>query len=218
MASLGRSIFLLSHIFFRKTGTHFCEICFRVFLGKVCAVFPSGQKVAVVSRTDLDLLIQDIAALLPRMWRFGVALSGSRDTADDLVQATCVRAIERAHQFKRGTRLDSWLFTILSSIWRNQLRAERIRRGEGFVDADNALLVDGNTVAETKIFLRQVLEEVQRLPEAQRVTIFLVYVEGYKYHEAAEILDIPVGTVMSRLAAARKALSKIDEEVSRIRQ
>jgi RNA polymerase sigma-70 factor (ECF subfamily) len=152
---------------------------------------------------------QGVAILLPRLWRFGLTLSGSPDAADELVQATCVRALEREDQFQEGTRLDSWMFSILSSIWKNQLRAERIRRGEGFVDAAEVFVVDGQKDAESKIFLRQVLDEVQRLPEAQRVAVLLVYVEGCKYREAAEILDIPVETVMSRLAAARETLGKL---------
>jgi RNA polymerase sigma-70 factor (ECF subfamily) len=72
---------------------------------------------------------------LARLWRYGLVLSGARDVADDLVQATCVRAIERADQFQVGTRLDRWLFSILRSIWLNELRSRRVREGGGFVDA-----------------------------------------------------------------------------------
>ena len=80
---------------------------------------------------------------LRRLWRYGVVLSGSRDTADDLVQATCLRALERADQFQPGTHLDRWLMTILHSIWLNDIRAARYRRGEGLVDAESALVFDG---------------------------------------------------------------------------
>ena len=64
-----------------------------------------------------------------RLWRYGVVLAGSRDAADDLVQATCLRALERAHQFQPGTHLDRWLMAILHSIWLNDIRAARYRRG-----------------------------------------------------------------------------------------
>ena len=116
------------------------------------------------------------------------------------------RALERAGQFRPGTRLDHWTFTILSSIWKNQLRANAIRRGNGHLDASIALTVDISSDLEANIMMRQVLSAVGRLPEAQRSVVMLVYVEGWTYKEAAAALDIPIGTVMSRLAAARKTL------------
>jgi DNA-directed RNA polymerase specialized sigma24 family protein len=76
-----------------------------------------------------------LAPNLARLWRYGLVLSGSRDMADDLVQATCLRAIERAGQFQSGTHLDRWLFSILRSVWLNELRSRRVREGGGFVDA-----------------------------------------------------------------------------------
>ncbi len=145
---------------------------------------------------------------LARLWRYGLALSAARDTAEDLVQATALRALERAEQFQSGTRLDRWLFAILRSIWLNEIRARRIREGQGFVDPDQVLFSDGAEI-ETNIFTGQVLNAVHRLPEAQRETVLLVYVEGLSYAEAAEFLGTPIGTIMSRLAAARSALAKL---------
>jgi RNA polymerase sigma-70 factor (ECF subfamily) len=153
-----------------------------------------------------------LAPELKRLWRFGLVLSGNRDTAEDLVQATCVRAIERSHQFMPGTRLDRWLFSILHSIWINELRARRVRQGGGLVDAESALIFDGARSIETNILAGQVLRSVQDLPEAQRETVFLVYVEGLTYREAAELLKVPIGTVMSRLAAARSRLADLGAE------
>lgn len=144
---------------------------------------------------------------LKRLWRYGFVLSGRRDAADDLVQATCLRAIERAHQFIPGTRLDRWLFAILRSIWLNDIRATRYRTGEGTVDAETVLTFDGASAVETNILAGQVLSAVNSLPEAQRETVFLVYGEGLTYREAAETLAIPIGTVMSRLAGARARLA-----------
>ena len=119
------------------------------------------------------------------------------------MQATCLRAIERADQFVPGTRLDRWLFAILRSIWLNEIRARRIREGGGFVDAEEALSSDGAQVIETNILAAEVLRAIGGLPEAQRETVLLVYGEGFSYAEAASALGIPIGTVMSRLAAAR---------------
>ena len=146
---------------------------------------------------------------LARLWRYALSLTGARDQAEDLVQATALRAIERARQFAPGTRLDHWLFSILRSIWFNELRSRAVRRGQGFVDAAEALAFDGAAEIETNIEANQVLKAVGKLPEAQRETLFLVYVEGYSYREAAEALDVPIGTVMSRLSAARIALASM---------
>ena len=147
---------------------------------------------------------------LPRLWRYGLVLSRSREVAEDLVQATCLRALERAAQFAEGSRLDRWLFAILHSIWIDQVRAQRIRVGQGFVDAgaDGVLVADGTGAMETRVMANQVLRAVDALPEAQRATVFLAYVEGLSYRETAAVLGIPVGTVMSRLAGARERLAE----------
>ncbi|WP_438271876.1 RNA polymerase sigma factor [Serratia quinivorans] len=131
-------------------------------------------------------------------------LSHRRDVADDLVQATCVRALERAAQFAVGTRMDRWLFAILHSIWLNETRAQHIRQGQGFVDVEE---LAGSETSEEPIWANEVMQRVNRLPEAQRNTLFLVYVEELSYREAAEVLGVPIGTIMSRLAAARLRLA-----------
>jgi RNA polymerase sigma-70 factor, ECF subfamily len=146
---------------------------------------------------------------LARLWRYALILSRATDAADDLVQATCLRAIERADQFLPGTRLDPWLFAILRSIWLNEIRSRRIREGGGFVDAEETLWTDGARDIESNIRAAQVLKEIGRLPEAQRETVLLVYAEGYSYAEAASALSIPIGTIMSRLATARSALANL---------
>ncbi len=105
---------------------------------------------------------------LARLWRYALVLSRANDIADDLVQATCLRAIERADQFAPGTRLDRWLFAILRSIWLNEIRARRVREGGGFVDAEDALSIDGAHAVETNILAAQVLKAIGGLPEAQR--------------------------------------------------
>jgi RNA polymerase sigma-70 factor (ECF subfamily) len=150
-----------------------------------------------------------LPAHLTRLWRYALLLSGRRDLAEDLVQATCLRALERCRQFASGTRLDNWLFSILRSIWLNELRARKVRDGEGTVDAQDHLAFDGMAEIETNILARQVLKQVHALPRAQQETLFLVYVEGLTYREAAELLEVPIGTVMSRLAAARESLGKL---------
>lgn len=119
-----------------------------------------------------------------------------------------MRALECAGQFVPGSRLDRWLLSILHSIWLNEVRSRRVRQGQGLVDADNALSFDGEHAAQTHVLATQVIRRVDALPEAQRETVFLAYVEGLSYREVAEVLDVPIGTVMSRLAAARAKLAE----------
>lgn len=135
-----------------------------------------------------------------------MVLTSNKDAANDLAQATCLRALEKAGSFQPGTHLDRWLFTIAHRMWLNDLRANAVRRGGGLQAVEDIDLPDTNPDAETNFFAQEVLHIVNALPEAQRSTVLLVYVEGFKYAEAAEILDVPIGTVMSRLAAARKTV------------
>ncbi|CAN7186622.1 RNA polymerase sigma factor [Rhizobium leguminosarum] len=167
---------------------------------------------AIASEADIR---SGLTENLARLWRYGLVLSHQRDVADDLVQATCLRALERADQFIPGTRLDRWLFSILHSIWLNEIRSRRVRQGQGFVDAGETLTFDGANDTETHVMAHQVLKQVNALPEAQRTVVFLAYVEGLSYREVAGILDIPIGTVMSRLAAARAKLSGAGPEGGR---
>jgi RNA polymerase sigma-70 factor, ECF subfamily len=150
-------------------------------------------------RTGLD-------PCLARLWRYALVLTGRSDAAEALVQATCLRAVESADQFVPGTRLDRWLFAILRSIWLDEIRARRISEGGGFVDVEDRLGTDGEQAVETNILAAEVFKVIGPMPEAQRETVLLVYGDGYSYAEAANILGIPIGTVISRLAAARSAL------------
>lgn len=119
-----------------------------------------------------------------------------------------MRALERAGQFVAGTRMDRWLLSILHSIWLNEIRSQRVRQGQGQVNADEALSFDGESVAQTHVLAAQVIRRVDALPETQRETVFLAYVEGLSYREVADVLQVPIGTVMSRLAAARAKLAE----------
>jgi RNA polymerase sigma-70 factor (ECF subfamily) len=150
----------------------------------------------------------DMVALLPRLRRFGCSLTGKLETADELVQAACERALQRFHQYAPGSRLDSWLFSIMHSVWFNDLKARKVRFGRGQVDADQ--LVDSGVEAQlgARLTLSKVDRIVARLPEEQRAVLLLVCAEGYSYKEAAAALDVPIGTVMSRLARARLAVTE----------
>lgn len=148
-----------------------------------------------------------IIELLPRLRRFAYALSGQPDQGDDLVQESCMRALLNAEKYKPGTRLDSWMYKIIRNIWLDQQRAAKVR---GFaVDLDTApepAGLDGREVTESRLELKQVLGAMNRLPPQQRLLVALICFEGLSYQEAAKVLDIPIGTVTSRLVRARRTL------------
>lgn len=145
--------------------------------------------------------------LLPRLRRFAYALTGNLDKADDLVQETCARALASADQWQAGTRLDSWMYRIAQNLWFDRMRATKVR-GE-VVDVDTATdLVgsDGRDVTESRLTLQVVAKSIAQLPADQQLVIAHVCIDGLSYKDAAEALGIPIGTVMSRLARARRAL------------
>jgi RNA polymerase sigma-70 factor (ECF subfamily) len=149
-----------------------------------------------------------LVALLPRLRRFGAGLTGSLDAADDLVQAACERALRAPERFAPGTRLDSWMFRIMRNIWIDERRA---RGRHGPMGGEPELLAalvgaDGRRETEAKLTLESVGAAMGTLPEDQRAVLVAVCVEGLGYAEAAALLDIPVGTVMSRLFRARRGL------------
>jgi RNA polymerase sigma-70 factor, ECF subfamily len=158
----------------------------------------------------MDEVHERIIEFLPRLRRFAYALTGDLDKADDLVQDTCERALERLHQWKPGTRLDSWMYRIAQNVWFDQYRARKVRREQtGLDEVENFAGDDGRLVTESRLTLAEVNEGIGRLPAEQQVLVAMVCVEGLSYKEAASILEIPIGTVMSRLARARQALYSV---------
>lgn len=107
--------------------------------------------------------------------------------------------------------MDRWLFRMMHNLWINELRKQKVRTGQGLVAVEDTAIADEKPQTEANIFTSEVLSAVGTLPEAQRACIVLAYVEGYSYQETAEILEIPIGTVMSRLAAARKKLAHLKD-------
>ncbi|MGR9578562.1 RNA polymerase sigma factor [Pandoraea sputorum] len=148
--------------------------------------------------------------MLPKLWTFALRLTGDRHDAEDLVQRACVRALERADaQLRPDSAPLNWLYSIVHSLWLNELRARNVRN-RGGVAWDDALLENiADSVSglpDEHVGHRQIVDAVERLPAPQRVALLLVAVEGFSYREAAQILDVPVATVMGRLSAARQRL------------
>ena len=147
-----------------------------------------------------------LIAVLPRLRRFARGLSGSVTDADDLVQAACERALARQHQFQEGTRFDSWMFRIVQTIWIDQVRSRDVRKEDGDIAEDRLGSDEPVRRVEARLALAEVRRALERLPPDQRAALLLVTVEGLSYKEAAEVVQVPVGTIMSRLSRARIAL------------
>jgi RNA polymerase sigma-70 factor, ECF subfamily len=148
-----------------------------------------------------------IVELLPRLRRFSYALTGDPGEGDDLVQEGCLRAFARLDQWQPGTRLDSWMFRIIHNLWIDQKRAMKVRGTPvNLDDAPEIAGADGRDDAERRLTLNRVIAAMDKLPQEQRELIALISIEGVSYQEAAAILDIPLGTVTSRLVRARRAL------------
>lgn len=150
---------------------------------------------------------EEMVALLPRLRRFAHGLAANRDDADDLVQEACERALVRLDQWESGTRLDSWMYKIIQNLWYDRLRSRKVR-GEQVDEDELALQADENAhrLPEVRDTFAQVSGLLDRLKPEQREVLMLICVESYSYQEAADILQIPVGTVMSRLSRARLQL------------
>lgn len=154
-----------------------------------------------------DDIRHQIVALLPRLRRFAYALTGDSDRGDDLVQDVCIRALSKQEQWQVGTRLDSWLYRIAQNLWFDRIRAGKVRGDNvDIVSVDNLPGDDGRSIVEDRSTLTVVSRAIDRLPPDQKVLIALVCVDGLTYKEAADVLEIPIGTVMSRLARARRTL------------
>jgi RNA polymerase sigma-70 factor, ECF subfamily len=148
-----------------------------------------------------------LVVLLPRLRRFARALARDAHDADDLVQVAVERALQRLNQFRAGTRLDSWMFGIIRNAWIDETRSRR-RRDKVLAPEELGEHV-ADAASEAHIQRLSLEAAMERLPEEQRLAVALVLVEGLAYKEAAEVLEVPIGTVTSRLARARATLEAL---------
>ncbi len=159
------------------------------------------------------MLATDLAALLPRLRRFARSITFHREDADDLVQVAVERALGRSEQFTEGTRLDSWMFRIVKNAWIDEVRS-RVRRDQVFAPEEEGEQV-GDDSAEAHQQRLAVQKAMSLLSEEHRLVVGLVLVDGMSYKDAAEALEIPIGTLTSRLARAREALQKLLSDEAR---
>ncbi|HEY4210859.1 MAG TPA: sigma-70 family RNA polymerase sigma factor [Steroidobacteraceae bacterium] len=154
-----------------------------------------------------ESLREEIVGLLPRLRRFARTLTRNPHDADDVVQIAVERALARADQLRPDARLSSWLFGILRNAWIDEVRS-RGRESRTFAPEELGENV-GDRSAGVNEDMLAVQDAIERLPDDQRMAIGLVLVEGLSYKEAALIMDVPIGTLTSRLARGRETLQSL---------
>ncbi|MEH3046201.1 RNA polymerase sigma factor [Sphingomonas adhaesiva] len=148
---------------------------------------------------------EELLTLIPRLRRFSHALARHPADADDLLQASVERALTRREQWQPGTRLDSWMYRLMRNLWIDTARSVQ-RRAETFVPPEAGEQVGAPGGQEAQVEMGNVMRAMRALPPEQREAVALVVVEGFAYKEAAAILDVPIGTLTSRLVRGREAL------------
>lgn len=150
---------------------------------------------------------EGLTMLLPRLRRFAHGLTGNGADADDLAQTAVERALKARAQWQEGTRLDSWLYRITRNCWIDTVRA-RSRAGKLILPAEAGEHAghDPREEVDAKIDVGRMMRAMEQLPEEQREVVALILIEGFGYREAAEILELPIGTISSRLVRGRNAL------------
>lgn len=181
----------------------------------VCSTYGPERSMLRRKSPVTDDFSADVLALLPPLYATALRLTRNRADAEDLVQDTVVKALRFKDRFTRGTNLKAWLYTILHNTWRNRRRdASRDTVDVDSSIVDEAASLPGGPVAlETpeRILLRETLDvdlqsALDELPDAFREAVWLRDVEEFTYAEIAEMLAVPIGTVMSRISRGRRAL------------
>jgi RNA polymerase sigma factor (sigma-70 family) len=151
---------------------------------------------------------RQIEEQIPRLRRYARALTRDATRADDLVQSCLTRAVAKSHLWQPGTDLRAWLFTILHNVHVNEVRSA-FREGVAVPIEEAAPLMTAPASQDASLQLRDLDRAMARLAEEQRQVILLVGLEGMRYEEAAMVLQIPVGTVRSRLSRGRAELRSL---------
>ena len=149
-----------------------------------------------------------MAREIPRLRRYARSLTANADAADDLVQDCLERAIRKQYLWRRHGSIRNWLYRILYNVFLNQVQQHnKLRRHVSLDGIDEALTAPARQ--EQQIYCKDIVAAMQELPDEQRAAIALTALEGLSYDEAAEVLDIPIGTLRSRLFRGRDKLREL---------
>lgn len=159
---------------------------------------------------------EQVGTLLPRLRRFARALTRHPQDADDLVQLAVERALTRSSQWRPDSSLTNWMLAIVRNAWIDETRSRR--RRDAVLAPENEAVEVGDTGTDRDIELWSIQSALDRLPEEQRLAVALVLVEGLSYREAAQVMEVPIGTLTSRLARGRLALQTMltDQVTTRV--
>ena len=159
---------------------------------------------------------EQVGTLLPRLRRFARALTRHPQDADDLVQLAVERALTRSKQWRPNSSLANWMLAIVRNAWIDETRSRR-RRDAVLVPENEAAEV-GDTGTDRDIEWWSIQSALDGLPEEQRLAVALVLIEGLSYREAAQVMEVPIGTLTSRLARGRMALQSMlaDQVTTRV--
>lgn len=161
-----------------------------------------------MSESSLDWRAE-LTDLIPRLRRYALSLTRNPDVADDLLQSTLERALRKRHLYKPGTNFEGWMLRICRNLWIDEIRKKKFDAGPMEPEmVERMMTFDGEKQMAERALLNEVSAAMTSLSEDQRSVLLLVGVEGHSYAQASEMLEIPVGTVMSRLARARQNLSQ----------
>lgn len=152
---------------------------------------------------------QIIVDQIPHLRRYGRALLGDKTLADDLVQECLTRAMDRLHLWRPGSNMRVWLMAIMHNLHINEAKRRSARPDQISLAGAHENLRSQAPGQDAPLLLRDMNEALNKLPDDQRHVILLVGLEGLEYAEAADVLDIPIGTVMSRLGRGRKNLREL---------
>lgn len=157
-------------------------------------------------KKDSGLVKKEVLAVMPDLRRFAISVAGNVADGDDLLQSTVERVLSKGVPFDADMK--KWVFRVCKNLWIDQYRAAQTRnRAVADIRMEYNESLDGEQTAHSKMILKNALNLISSLPEDQRMVMTLIAIDGYSYKDAADILDTPIGTIMSRLSRARKSLS-----------
>lgn len=147
-----------------------------------------------------------LLSVLPSLRRFALSLARSTEDAEDLVQEVSLRVVRNG--VPDGANLKHWSFRVCKNVWIDQLRRKKVRtEGSAEILTQSPTSEDGEGGLERRSELESVMQIMSTLPEDQQIALSLVALEGMSYREVSEVMEVPMGTVMSRIARARKQIA-----------
>ena len=165
-----------------------------------------------------DQFKSEMIGLLPRLRRFAFSLTRSGPDADDLLQEACTTALQKWQQYDPSQPMDRWMFRVVRNLWINEIRKRQVRQTQSQVPVEEAIDLGTESNQDDVLMAHQVCEKVSDLHEDLAQPLMLVCAEGYSYREASDLLNVPIGTVMSRIHRARKLLVSSLSETERVAQ